>query len=329
MIKTIPGILLCAVIGTVSWFASRAIPLGGVTISIILGILAGNILPLPSFFNKGIGFSEKKILTWAIALTGISLDYKILSDLGLPTLVLIISTVGLVVFAALLMGRKAGMDRDLCLLLGIGNAVCGSSAIAAAQGIIKTDDKNVGISVAAVNFLGTIGIFVIPALGSALLGMTDLQTGVLSGNALQAIGQVTAAGYSVSARAGEAAVVVKMCRILMLTPIVLILSATVGSSGKSGESGLKGKIPSVPSYIIIFIILSIAGTTGIIPEEIISLTKSAEKFLLMTAMAAIGMKISLKDLAAGGRQALMLGSAVWGVQVAFSALIILTLIGKV
>jgi len=323
MINTLPGILLSLMIGAVAWFASGYIPLGGVTISLILGILVGNLVKLPGTFNRGTTFCEKRVLTWAIALTGISLDYKILNELGLNTLLLIIASVGLTIFAALTLGKRSGMNKDLCLLIGIGNAVCGSSAIAAAQGIIKTEDKNVGMSIAAINFLGTVGIFLVPALGLAVFRFSELQAGLLTGNTLQAIGQVTAAGYSISSRAGDAAVVVKMCRILMITPIVLILS-TVRS--RREETDQKQKLPRIPSYIIIFIILSIAGSTGLIPIQVISIVKTAEKVLLITAMAAIGMKISLKDLAAGGRQTLVLGSAVWGIQILLSSMVIQFLI---
>ena len=320
MKKILPGLFLCAGIGAAAWVAALYIPLGGVTISIILGILAGNIFRIPSSFSPGVRFSEKRVLTWAIALTGIGLDYRILARLGWPSLLLILAGVAFTIFLARFLGRRLGMDRDLSLLVGIGNGVCGSSAIAAAQGVLKTDDKNVGLSVAVINFLGTLGIFILPALAVFVLRLPDLRAGALTGNTLQAIGQVTAAGYSISDAAGETAVIVKMGRILMITPVVLILSLRKGT----GER--KRAVPVIPGYILVFILLSVIGSLQIIPEEIIHGVKTASKLLLIGAMAGIGLGISVKDLASGGRQALLLGTAVWAGQILFSLLFILAVL---
>lgn len=320
MIKKLPGILLCAVIGTAAWFSAKLLPIGGVTISILIGIVTGNLIKLPEYFSSGTAFCEKKVLTWAIAIMGISLDYTILADLGLPTFILIIAAVVFTISTALILGKKTGLNKELCLLIGIGNAVCGSSAIAATQGVIDTDEKTVGLSIAAINFLGTIGIFLLPTLGMIIFRFNELQTGVLTGNTLQAIGQVSAAGFSISDKAGETAVIVKMCRILMITPLVIILSIKKGNG-----IGIK-RIPVIPRYIIVFIIMSIIGSFGIIPELLIPHIKNAGKMFLITAMAGIGMKISLKDLAVGGRQALLLGSAVWICQILFSGVLIILMV---
>lgn len=313
--KNIPGILLCILIGILSLNFSNLIPLGSVTISIIIGILVGNSITLHHSFSKGITFSEKKILAIAIALTGINLDYNVILSLGFKTLFIIIFTMIFTILSAIVIGKKFQFNSHLSLLVGIGNAVCGSSAIAAAQGVIKTEEKNVGLSIAVINFLGTIGIFFIPSIGK-LLNLSDLSIGILAGNTLQAIGQVSAAGYSISDNSGEIALIVKMCRILMITPIVLSLSLFFSDNSK------KSNRPQIPVFILAFIIISILNSFHIFNATIINFVKGISKILLIIAMAGIGLKISLKDIVSGGKQLLVLGFSVWFLQIIFTILIL-------
>ncbi len=314
--KMIPGILLCFAAGYLSTFIAASIPLGGVPVAIILGILSGNLLPKPELLTPGFTFSEKHILAAAIALMGLGLDYRLLLSLGLSTVFIIILGMLFTISFSLFLGKMLGCSPDQSLLLGIGNGVCGSSAIAASQGVIKAREEYVGIAIAIVNLLGTVGIFLLPAISLLLPGFTELQKGILIGNTLQAVGQVTAAGFCLGSLEGETATIVKMGRILLLTPIVLALNLRKGKI--KGEKNQAMALPRIPWYILVFVLLSIITSTGFVPQNIIHGVKILSKRLLVTAMFAIGMKIGFKELIRSGGRALSVGILTFGGQILFS-----------
>jgi uncharacterized integral membrane protein (TIGR00698 family) len=317
MKSKIPGIVLNMVIGGLALGVSRVIPLGGVSLAIILGMLIGNIFKLPFVFKSGTTTCEKSLLSVAIALMGISLDYKVFFSLGLTTILIIVGALIFTISLTVLLGKVFHLDPDLSLLLGIGNAVCGSSAIAAAQGVIEAKEEHVGISIAAVNFFGTVGIFLLPALSVIFTDFTAKQNGIFIGNTLQAIGQVTAAGFSLGEVTGKTATIVKMGRILLITPLVLLLNIKVNGKRASGF-----QLPKVPLYIVVFIVLSIVNSTGFIPESIVSVTKLFSKGFLLIAMSAIGMKIRFQVLVEGGKKAFLIGTIVFSFQILFSMVLV-------
>jgi uncharacterized integral membrane protein (TIGR00698 family) len=320
----IPGISLCIIIGLAAYFLSllEFIPLDGVTLAILLGLTMGNIVKIPSGYKAGIRFSDKKILSWAIALMGFSLDYGNLLSLGYSTLIIILLTVTFTMGTALFLGRIFKIDRDLSLLLGIGNGICGSSAIAAAQGVLETKEENVGVAVGAINLFGTVGIFILPALSMVLRHFTDQYRGILIGTTLQAVGQVAAAGFSLNDFIGETATIVKMGRILLITPVVLLLSLKKSRRSEGTQGQKKVNLPKIPRYIIIFFILSLINSLGFLNPGLVDLMKKISHFFLMFAMAGIGLSITCKELIRGGKSALLIGVMTWFCQIGFSLMLI-------
>lgn len=318
MIKYIPGLLLCIAIAFLAKFASEYLPvLGAVTLAIILGILVGNLLKIPSSFSSGVKYSEKSILSLAIMLMGLKLQLSVLKDLGLMPILLVISIQMVTFFTAIFVGKALGFNKRFSLLMGAGNAICGSSAIAATAPVLDAEESEVGISIGVVNLMGTIGIFLLPAIARAL-SMSQTEGGYFTGGILQAVGQVVAAGFSLGDEAGTMATLIKMLRVLMLGPIVLILSLTF----KKGSGKKKQKV-TIPHFIIGFFIFSIIAT--ILPNEavVIPFLKQFSKILLMIAMAAIGMKVKFVDLLKQGPKALILGSIIFIVQILFALVWIL------
>ena len=323
MKEKIPGVIACVLLAVISIFLARYVLIGGVTVAILLGVLIGNLVKLPGAVCSGIIFAEKIILTWAIALMGFGLNYGVLAHVGIPALAVIICGLFLTIGLSKILGHAFGLDRDLALLVGIGNAVCGSSAIAAAQGVIKTKDEHVGVSIGVINLLGTVGIFLLPLLISALPFLNADTSGVLIGNTLQAIGQVTAAGFSMGADVGKTATIVKMGRILMITPIVIMLNLR-----RNGGSKEALRLPKIPAYILAFIGFSLVASLGFLPKPAVSAFTNTSEFLLVTAMVGVGMGISFKSLISAGKKALLVGALTSAGQIAFSAGLLLIL-GKV
>jgi uncharacterized integral membrane protein (TIGR00698 family) len=317
MKKIIPGLLLSILIAVIATLLSTYISIGSVTIAIILGIVVRTIKEPSPAFTAGITFSEKSVLGWAIMLMGIKLDFGQFVELGPSLILIIISGIALTITLSLFIGKILKLDSDLALLIGVGNAVCGSSAIAAAQSVVKAKDEKVGISIAIINFLGTVGIFLLPAIISLLPNIQEVQGGVLIGNTLQAIGQVSAAGFSLSDTTGQIATVVKMGRILMILPVVLIIA--IGKKGPKDELTHSVKIPP---YIIGFIIFSLIKSLHFLSDDIVLIISSMSKALLVTAMASIGMKITLSKVLREGKQALIAAMILFALQISYSILII-------
>lgn len=321
MISLIPGIILCLAIGAAAFLLSAYLPLGAVTLAIIIGILIGNFFKPGDLFAKGIMYSEKKILSFAIALMGINLDFAILKELGLKSLALVVAAMIVTIGFSLVAARLFRLDRRFALLLGIGNGVCGSSAIAATKHIIGADKEEAGVSIAIVNFLGTLGIFALPFLASGLLGLSEINSGFLIGNTLQAVGQVAAAGFAVGETAGQTATIIKMSRILMLFPLIIVLLLAFARE-RSGNGDSRQKRAPVPLFIIGFALFSLIPTFDLLPESSLRLIGILSKFSLVTAMSAIGLKILIGNILNKGKSAFVAGSLIFLFQIFFNSAVI-------
>jgi uncharacterized integral membrane protein (TIGR00698 family) len=312
------GFILCLGIGLLAVLLAHRVPIGGVTIAILIGILVGNLWKPGPGFGRGISFCEKQLLSLAIALMGVNLNFGILEELGFHSLVLVVLGVGVTIGAAVLLGKLLGFDKKFALLLGIGNGICGSSAIAATEQIIGANEEEVGLSVAIVNGLGTLGIFLLPFLARSLWHFSDLDSGLLVGNTLQAVGQVVAAGFSINETAGQTATIIKMTRILMLFPLVFVLLFAF-TTKREPENNKK---PRIPLFIIAFILFSLVPTLDLLSNQVTAFIKSLSHYSLVVAMAGIGLKITFGSILRDGKAALLIGSLVFGVQIAFSGLLV-------
>lgn len=300
------GLLLVVIIGLISWWLAQSLPdIGAVTIAIIAGIVVGNIIPNLTRLKPGIQFAEKRLLPLSVALLGVELQLATLVALG-PIAALVITATLLTSFAtAWYVGGWLGYSRSFRLLIGAGNGVCGSSAVAATAVAIDADETATGISISVVNLLGTLGIFALPAIISAL-NLSDTDGGLLVGGSLQAVGQVVAAGFAVNDTVGTVGTLVKMGRVLMLGPVVIVLASLVSRHrGQAKTSGAR-----VPLFIVGFFTLSLIASSGLIPQNIITTVATAGKFLLVVAMAAIGLHIQLRTLFRSGPRAFLFGLAV-------------------
>ena len=302
MNRLIPGLLAVCLIAVAAIVLSSFIPgPGSVFFAILIGLLVGNIFPFSGKTDPGTAFAEERILPVAIALMGTELELHALEHLGVSAFMIVIPAMALSIFCALLIGRMLGLSVPASLVLGIGNSVCGSSAVMAAAPAVKAEKHDAAVAVAAVNLLGTIGIFLLPGI-AVLLALPEMKTSYLIGGSLQAVGQVVAAGYSVSGVVGDDALVIKMLRVLMIGPIVMILHWIFHSKGTA--AGAKKKY--VPGYIIGFAVCAIAASVFHNDTWIIPHIKSMAKLLMVAAMAGVGCRIHIRTLLSQGPRALLL-----------------------
>lgn len=318
------GLLLTIILTVLALLITPFLPLGSVVVGISLGIIIGNIFKLPKSLFAGINFSKNTILSWAIIFMGVKLDFNIVKELGVTSIVIIIVSIAFTLLMSQLISKLLGFDRKLGLLLGIGNGICGSSAIAATEKVVGADASQFALSVTIINFLGTIGMFILPPLSVHLLGFNDIRSGFFMGDTLQAVGQVVAAGFSINPEVGHAATIVKMMRILMLTPVVFSLMFFFHHRRKNRKtSNLQpAKKFNIPYFILGFILMSLVPSFHLLAPENIKILGNLSHYLLLVAMVAIGLSIDIKSLLHKGGKALVVGSLIFISQLFFAVLMI-------
>lgn len=315
-----PGLLVVGLVSLLSQFlADTVIPnIGSVTLAILIGMLVSNLFAKGQVYTDGYQFAEKKLLPVAIVLLGTELQLQILISLGVETAVLIILLVFSTMLSSLFVGRMMGFSQPFSVLMGAGNAICGSSAIAAISPLVDSKEEEVGLSISTVNLLGTIGIFFLPIMVQ-LLRLDAVSGGAVIGGSLQAIGQVVAAGYSVNDATGNIALLVKMGRVLMLGPVAMLVMWR-----KTAVAAAKGKpaVP-VPRFIIGFLLVSVLASWQIIPEPLVDWLKQAGKWLLLLAMAGIGLRIRLESMLKQGPKTIVFGGILATLQLVLALFIVL------
>ena len=321
------GLLASIMVAILASVVTHYISFSTATVAIILGMIVGNVFyttfhTSEAGFKSGVKWAEKDLLMFAIALMGINLNFTMLANLGIKTILIIVLGMVFTITMGVFLGKLFKLNPKLSLMIGIGNGVCGSSAIAATSGVAKVHSNDIGVSIALVNLMGTIGIFLAPFLAHAL-GFTDIQSGIFTGNTLQAVGQAVAAGFSISDEAGHYATVVKMGRVLLLVPLVLILIYIAKKESKNGgeEVAEKTKV-GVPSFILWFVFFSVIASLGFLPKELETYISTFSHYITLIAMSAIGLMIHFGTIVKTAGTAFKVSSLLFALQLMFSAVLI-------
>ena len=219
----LPGFLVSIVVALIGIFIAKFVPkLGAGTISIFLGMFVGNLFLNQDVFQRGYKFSETDILSYSIVLLGATLSVNTLLELGIGGFVFIILQMSITIVGAIYIGKKLGFSQNFRFLMASGNAVCGSSAIAATAPVIDADDKEKGIAITIVNITGIVLMFILPIIARVLFKSDTMQTGALIGGTLQSVGQVAASGAMVGEAVKDMAMIFKILRVVLLVVVVFI-----------------------------------------------------------------------------------------------------------
>lgn len=310
-------------------------PVESVMIAIILGMIAANLLPLPKLLQPGLRFTTKKLLPLAIILLGARLDFMAVLRVGGAGLAMSIGTIvfGLGVF--LICIRLGWVSRNLGLLLGVGTSICGATAVVAAAPVIDAEEKDVSFSVATVTICGLLAMFVMPAIAQ-VLHLSDHAFGVWAGLSIHSMPQVVAAGFAYSQKAGDTATIVKLARVSLLAPVLLLVGWQVARAG-GHAAGRRVRVRDVfPLFVVGFLALALLRTEALLPDltirlapdarlgagahnvSIAQLCETVSKFLIIGSMAAVGLetrfnalrKTGLRPLLAGLSASIVLAAAV-------------------
>ena len=341
----LPGLAVSILISLVSQFFARFLPtLGAALIAILLGMLLGNTLLNRPGLSQGTKFSEKRLLEYAIVLNGLILDFQVLKSAGLKGFVFIILQMSLTIFVTYQLGKVFGFGKRFALLMGAGNAVCGSSAIGTVSPIVQADNKDKGISITIVNLTGTALMILLPVLGAILYGSDTLRTSALIGGTVQSVGQVVAAAKLVNDDVVTLATVFKLMRVLLIIGVAVLYGrmnmnegeslftrkkrAEITASEESGASASPAAVSyGVPwfltGFVVFFLIRSFIG----VPDSALIASKAISTQFEVAALAAIGMRVKFADIIKEGPKAMLYGLTVGSVQVGMAVALIRVFFG--
>jgi uncharacterized integral membrane protein (TIGR00698 family) len=303
------GILIAFAIASAAHFLGKLIPVvGGPVLGITLGILVTSVWKLPGAARKGIKFTSKYILQMAVVLLGFDMNAGSVIRVGRQSLLVIALTLSAAFLTAFLVGKLLQINKKLTTLIGVGTAICGGSAIAAASSAINANDEDISYSISTIFLFNVIAVFLFPLIGH-LLGLSDTGFGMWAGTAINDTSSVVAAGYSFSNAAGNFATIVKLTRSLMIVPVTLALAYLASRDMQSQKNFSFIKV--FPWFVLGFLAAAIINSAGWFPAEITAKLAQAGKFLIIMAMAAIGLNTSIQGFIKAGPRALFLGAATW------------------
>ena len=312
LVNKLPGIALAGIIAIPAWLIGKMIPVVG---SPVLGILFGMILAFwkrPQRLQDGISYTSKKLLQYSIILLGFDMNLFNVFRVGKQTLLLMAFTLTAAFLAAHFAGKLLKLDGNTQTLIGVGSAICGGSAIAAAAPVIHADDEEVARSISTIFLFNVVAAFLFPFLGHAF-GMSDQSFGLWAGTAVNDTSSVVAAGYTFSNAAGDLAVIVKLTRTLMIVPVTLVLAIYTSKKTAGNKKGSYSIIKIFPWFVLGFVAASVVNTFVALPSGMGSFLSQAGKFVIVMAMAAIGLNTNLVKLVKNGGKPILLGFICWAV----------------
>jgi uncharacterized integral membrane protein (TIGR00698 family) len=304
--KLVPGFVLVALIGAAATGLSSIYPaVSAVLITVILGFFIKNTVGVRQEFQPGIEYSLKSLLKLAIIFLGVRLSFTDLANLGARPLFIVITCIIVALLLTILMAKKLGVPPKLGALIAVGTAICGNSAAIATAGAIDADDEEVAFAIGTITLFGLLAIIFYPLIGS-LLGLSDLHFGTWAGTAINDTAQVVTAGFLYSESAGEIATVVKLTRNLFIAPAVFLLSIYY-TVGQARENRHVDYIKIFPWFVLGFMAMALLRTLGLLPFFLIELLKDVANFLILMAIAGIGLCTNFSSMKKLGLKALYIG----------------------
>jgi uncharacterized integral membrane protein (TIGR00698 family) len=326
------GIILSLLLALIASMLGNMLPIvGGPVFGIMLGLIINNTLGKPDITLKGIMFTSKKILTYAIVVLGAGLSLTQVLKTGISSFSVTLFTLSAAFITAYGIGRLLGIPYKLKTLIGVGTAICGGSAIAAIAPIIEADDMDIAYSISTIFLFNIIAVLIFPPLGH-LLGFSDKAFGLWAGTAINDTSSVVAAGYAFSNTAGAYATIVKLTRTTMIIPISIIF-AIITAYKKKKESQKDSKVnysfkKIFPWFIIWFLIASLLNTLGVFKGNSITYINILGKFMIVMALSAIGLNTDFKKMIKNGIKPILLGLIVW-ISVAVVSILVQFVTGQI
>lgn len=326
IVRLLPGLGLVLILGLVAQglaaiqqAALGRIWLEALVIALLLGVLVRNVGVSLSRFEPGAAYAGKQVLEFAVLLLGVSVDAAALAATGPRLAIVILLGVATVLVLGFLVGRLLGLGPRLAFLVATGNAICGNSAIAAVAPVIKADKSDVAASIALTAVLGVLLVLSLPLL-IPLAALSNYQYGVVAGMGVYAVPQVLAAAFPVSDLSGEVATTVKLGRVMLLGPLVLLVGLVMSTLGTRGEGARLRWSTVLPWFVLGFLALAVVRNVGLLPDPIAQPMRTLGIALTILAMAGLGLGVRLSTVRSVGPRVAV------AVVVSLALLIALTLV---
>lgn len=325
----IPGLAFVLVVALAARMVHGFLPevmsrsVGEVFVAILLGLLIGNVIALPEALAPGISFSLRSVLRLGIVLLGVRLAFPQVVAYGAKAVIMIVLLMAVALIVAHLLGRLTGVPGKLATLIGVGTAICGNSAIIATAPVIGAKDEDVSFAVATITLFGTAAVFLYPLIGGALQFSQPFY-GTWAGTAVNDTGQAVAAGFAYGTEAGDIANVVKLTRNALMGVVIILVGTLYGRSGEMTRSAQSVSLwqraqQSVPLFVVGFLLMSLLTSVGLLSwlSGIIGVTLEGgsgvlsvlSKFLILMAIAGVGLGTKVKTMRQTGAKPFLIGLA--------------------
>lgn len=325
IVKLLPGLALSLVIAVIAKTIEGLLPIhiiGASVIALFIG-MGINSFWRPDVIKPGVVFTSKKILKFAIILLGASLSVNVILSVGKLSLMVMLFTLLTCFGGGYFIGKALHLNWKLSNLISAGTGICGGSAIAAIAPVIDAEDSDIAYAMSATFLFDMAMIILFPIMGR-MMGLSDMAYGLWAGTAVNDTSSVVAAGYAFSEGAGDFATMVKLTRTLSIIPTVLIFSLVNLRLKRKASADAEYKKVNIgklfPWFIVGFIGLAAVNSLGFIPETVSAACKDISKFLMVAALAAIGLNTSFRDMKKSGINPMIHGFII-------SALVVIVAIG--
>lgn len=308
------GVLLITLFSCAAFYIGdmgfvKSLSFSPMIVGIILGMLYANSLRnnLPETWVPGIQFCSKRILRIGIILYGFRLTFQNVVEVGIPAICIDAIIVAVTICGGVMIGRLMKMDRGIALLTSVGSGICGAAAILGTESAIKVKPYKTAVAVSTVVIFGTIAMFLYPILyRNGILDLTPQEMGIFTGSTVHEVAHVVGAGNAMGKEVSDPAIIVKMIRVMMLVPVLLIISYSVMRAAvKSGDASGRGKI-SMPWFAILFLVVIGFNSLNLLPAGLVDFINTLDTFLLTMAMTALGAETSIDKFRKAGAKPFIL-----------------------
>ena len=309
------GILLIALfalaafyLGEMPW--AKHLSVSPMIIGILLGMLYANSLrnQLPDTWVPGIAFCTKRILRIGIILYGFRLTLQDVTAVGTPAIVADALIVCTTILGGIGIGRLLKLDRSIALLTSVGAGICGAAAVLGTESALNTKPYKTAVAVSTVVIFGTLSMFLYPLLyRNGIFALTPGEMGIMTGSTVHEVAHVVGAGNAMGKEVSDAAIIVKMIRVMMLVPVLLIVSSSVAHSSRGDEeTQARRKHISIPWFAVLFLAVIGLNSLDLLSAAVTADINTADTFLLTMAMTALGTETSIDKFKKAGPKPFLL-----------------------
>ena len=308
-----PGVAVVVAVAIAAQFLSDHYGAPAMLMALLLGI-AFHFLSEEGRCKPGIDLCARTVLRLGVALLGMRISVELLMGLGASTILLLVLAIAATVGFGLVAARLLGRGWRLALLTSGAVAICGASAAMAIAAVLPRNEfseRNLIFTVLSVTVLSTIAMIFYPILAQTM-GLDARATGIFFGGTIHDVAQVVGAGFSVSSEAGETATLVKLIRVTMLAPVVIVFALATRNVGQGEGAGAdpaaakSARPPLLPGFVLAFLALAAMNSFGLVPDAVSGIGADASRWALLAGIVAVGMKTSLRRVLDVGGDAVAL-----------------------